>query len=336
MGNKDNTATNRIYHMGSGYGTELKSQPTVAEAMRIAGIDNKIVKRPITAIMEEGVHIPFEKKAMTIECLPDDNFNPLGVVGADYAICQNMDAVAVAIELEKLGKFTVQSVCRLKNGARVMLTGKVDEHVITRIDGTPDPMSSHFVFSNAHDGQGSVIMGLTHLRHVCNNQNVAMMKGLKHEIRLTHTGNLEDRVAEAQAMLMKGETELAKARAVFQKLADTRMTKKQYRDFAANLLDSVKGSYEEADGQKDARESKEARAKSIEELEGFFNNGAGNTGETKWDAFNSITDWLDNKLGRMDAAKRTQEKYLTNFASSAFGQNRSTKGRALRALTAKK
>lgn len=328
--------TDKIYHMGHGYGTQFKEQPTVAEAMRVAGIDREIIKRPISALVEKGLHVPFEEKAMTLERQEDGTWMPLGIVGCDYSICQNENAMLVAMALESRGKFTVQSVARLKNGARVMITGKVDEHAIKRLDGEDDVMSSHFVFSNAHNAQGSVIMGMTHIRHTCNNQNVAIMKGLRHEVRMTHVGDLDSRVAEAQSLLLQGEGQLHKAREVFQKLAETRITRAAYRKFAAKLLDGLKGTFDEGDGQKNARTTKEARQRTINELEEFFgNNERGNTGETKWDAFNSITDWRDNKIERMDEAMRTHARYVTQYASSAFGDNRSAKGRALRLLTAK-
>lgn len=328
--------TDKIYHMGHGYGTQFKEQPTVEEAMRVAGINREIIKRPIAAVVDEKIRVPFEAKAMTLERQEDGSWMPLGIVGRDYSICQNDNAMLVAMELERQGKFTVQSVARLKNGARVIMTGKVDEHAITRLDGEDDAMSSHFVFSNAHDAQGSVIMGMTHLRHICNNQNVAMMKGLRHEIRMTHVGDLDSRVAEAQSLLLQGEDQLHKARQVFQKLAETRMTRSAYRKFAARLLDGLKGTFDEGDGQKNARTTKEARERTIDELQGFFcNTERGNTGETKWDAFNSISDWRDNKIERMDEAMRTHARYVTQYASSAFGDNRSAKGRTLRLLTAK-
>lgn len=328
--------TDKIYHMGHGYGTQFKEQPTVQEAMRVAGIDREIIKRPIAAVVDERLRVPFEAKAMTLERQEDGSWMPLGIVGCDYSVCQNDNAMLVAMELERQGKFKVQSVARLKNGARVIMTGKVDEHAIKRLDGEDDVMSSHFVFSNAHNAQGSVIMGMTHLRHICNNQNVAMMKGLRHEIRMTHVGDLESRVAEAQSLLLQGEDQLHKARQVFQRLAETRMTRSAYRKFAAKLLDGLKGTFDEGDGQKNARTTKEARQRTITELEEFFcNRERGNTGETKWDAFNAISDWRDNKIERMDEAMRTHARYVTQYESSAFGDNRSAKGRTLRLLTAK-
>jgi phage/plasmid-like protein (TIGR03299 family) len=327
--------TDRIYHMGHGYGTQFREQPTVEEAMRVAGINREIIKRPIAAVVDEKLRVPFEAKAMTLERQEDGSWMPLGIVGRDYSICQNSNAMLVAMELERQGKFKVQSVARLKNGARVVMTGKVDEHAIKRLDGADDVMSSHFVFANAHDAQGSVIMGMTHLRHICNNQNVAMMKGLRHEIRMTHVGDLESRVAEAQSLLLEGEDQLHKARKVFQKLAETRVTRSAYRKFAAKLLDGLKGTFDEGDGRKNARTTQEARQRTIAELEAFFVNGRGNTGETKWDAFNSVTEWLDGKLDRLEEAKRTASRFTAHYYSSAFGENRSAKGRALRLLTAK-
>lgn len=39
------------------------------------------------------------------------------------------------------------------------------------------------------------------------------------------------------------------------------------------------------------------------ELEAYFLSGRGNRGESVWDAFNSVTEWVDHKRTSKNAAK---------------------------------
>lgn len=325
-----------LWHVGNGFGNTMAEGTTVEQGMALAGLDREVIKRPVMAVIDDGTQVAIPGKAATIEVEVDakgkETHRTLGVVGDGYSVCQNANAFVIPMVLEDQGKFTLQSIGRFKNGARTMITGNVSDHSIIRLDGSEDRVSSQFVFSNGHDGKHSVVGGFTHMRHICSNQNDAIMRGLKSEIRLSHTGNVESRLAEAASFLFEAEQEMSLARDVFQSMAETRMTVRQYRNFAAKLLDSVKGSHDENDGTKDARESKEARDRTIEELVTYFGEGAGNTGESQWDAFNSITEWLDHKVERLEGSKQTAKRFESQAFNTAFGRNRRVKGRALQIL----
>lgn len=194
-----------LWHVGGGFGNSMPKGTTVAQGVEASGIDFTVAKFPIMAVLPNsenpddphGLAIP--GKCATVR---EDTGQPLGVVGDGYSIAQNSFAWVIPQILEDEGKFTFQSAGIFNGGARVMLTGTVADSVIRRLDGKPDAMSSQLVFSNGHNGKHSIIMGLSHKRHNCSNQNIAIMKGLVSEIRLSHTGNVEDRIAEAHSTFL--------------------------------------------------------------------------------------------------------------------------------------
>lgn len=323
-----------LYHVGHGLGTSMPVGTTVKQMVAASGIDFRVEKFPMIAVLPNEAD-PSNPKAVEIPnrfaTLRTDIDKVLGVVGKEYAIGQNSLAWVIPSILEEQGRFTVQSAACLKGGSQIMLTGKVAEESIRLRNGTEDVLSQMLVFSNAHTGKKSLVMGFTHFRHFCNNQNIAILKGLKAEHRIRHTSNLEIRVAEANEAMLIADEALAKGREVFQWMADTKMTSAEMRRFATALLDEVMGSHE-PDAKKAAKHSEDARKEQVDELVRLFGEGQGNLGCSIWDGYNSVTEWLDHRLDKLAESKRTTERVTRFTADTFFGKSRRIKERAVRML----
>lgn len=323
-----------LWHVGGGYGNELPEGTTVAQIVKKSGLDFTVEKHPLMAVLPNPED---EENPFAVECpgkfatVRTDTNTVLGVVGNDYQIGQNELAWTIPQILEDEGKFTVQSAGVFKGGAHVMLTGKVATESIRLQNGKEDVLSQMLVFSNGHHGKKSLVMGFTHFRHACSNQNLAIMRGLTAEHKIRHTGNLEIRVAEAHEEMLVAEKALAKGRKMFQAMADAKMTKAGFKKFARELLDAVAGSHKD-DGTRDARHSEEARTAQIDELTKLFGEGQGNYGVSLWDGYNSITEWLDHKLDGVEKTKDNEKRFQDHYASMHFGRSSVIKRRAVQLL----
>lgn len=317
-----------LFHVGHGLGVEMPVGTTIAQMVKAAGLDFKVEKVPMMAVLsaDEAVEVP--ARFATVRT---DTSKVLGVVGAGYQIAQNEISWTIPTILEAEGKFEVQSAAAFKGGSHVMLTGKVADSVIRQQDGTEDRISQILCFSNAHTSKKALVMGFWHHRHFCGNQNVAMMKGLASQHRILHRSNLEIRVAEANEAMLVAEDALAKGRQLFQEMADAKMTRKQFEIFARDLLNAVNGSHAE-DATREAKHSEEARAAQIKELTTLFGEGRGNKGCSLWDGYNAVTEWLDHRLDKFEASKLTAQKIGSFTADTYFGRSRRIKERAVRML----
>ena len=74
--------------------------------------------------------------------------------------------------------------------------------------------------------------------------------------------------------------------------------------------------------------------KSIDFPYQLLHSGKGNTGSDRYDAYNSVTEWLDHKRGQYDAAKdRNAEQQAKHMASTLSGDRFKRKGKALQLLS---
>jgi len=170
-------------------------------------------------------------------------------------------------------------------------------------------------------------MGLVTVRVVCQNTLGAALTGIAEEVRIRHTRGAAEAVTLAHDALAQALLGFDAYRQVMQSLAVDPMDRAAFRGFAEELLGEVRGSIDAAD--ESMAKARARRAKLIGELEERFVAGVGNHGETRWDALNAITEWVDHQKRRgKDAAART----LQRFESTQFGDGARIKRRALRLL----
>lgn len=119
---------------------------------------------------------------------------------------------------------------------------------------------------------------------------------------------------------------------VAQKLAETRMGRDEFREFAARLILDTEESVVEAREARGKRGQTMLDAK-VNELTELFASGTGNSGESRWDGLNAVTEYVDHKRKAGRAAGDAIRGQLARLDSAWFGSGRAVKQRALRLLT---
>lgn len=190
-----------------GLGQLVQDYPTSAEAIRFAGLDYHVEKRPLftydgenfTADEETGIKIPEIEVPNYYATVRTDSEAVLGVVGKDYQIVQNTDAFSFfdAIVGENEG-ILYETAGALGKGERIFITAKLPSYIKV---GKEDVIEQYLFLTTSHDGFGSITAAFTPIRIVCNNTLNAALKNCNNSIKIRHTANAKDRLEQAHKLM---------------------------------------------------------------------------------------------------------------------------------------
>ena len=207
-----------------GLGTIVTEAPSSADALKLAGLDWNVVQEPIYTEFNE----PVEGYKVNIR---DLDRNVLGVVSDRYKVVQNTDAFSFTDEL--LGKgVRYETAGSLQEGKKVWLLARLPREYI--IAG--ERISPYLVFSNTHDGSGSVKVAVTPVRIVCNNTLNLALNTAKRSFGMIHTGNIQDKIQEAKDTLFMAEEYMDCLGIEFEQLRRQKITDAQVKEYIELLL----------------------------------------------------------------------------------------------------
>lgn len=207
-----------------GLGTRVEEAPASADALRLAGLDWQVVQQPIYTDRLEP--IPGYKANIR-----DSDRRVLGVVTDRYRIIQNREAFAFTDALLGHG-VRYETAGALQGGRKVWLLARLPQEYI--MGG--ERISPYLVFSNTHDGSGSVKVALTPVRVVCNNTLNLALKSADRSWSMIHTGNIADKLDEARDTLFMAEQYMDSLGKEFERLRQQKVTDKQVKEFIGQLL----------------------------------------------------------------------------------------------------
>lgn len=171
-----------------GLGTAVEEALTSEDALKIAGLDWEVEKKPI--FNENGVQIP--KYFRTSRS--SDN-STLGIVSGRYSIVQNREAFSFTDELVA-GAARYETAGSLNDGRRVWLLAKLPEKYIL-----DDKFDTYICFTNTHNGTGSVKVCMTNTRVCCNNTLNLALSTASRKWSTRHIGNMDGKILEARRVL---------------------------------------------------------------------------------------------------------------------------------------
>lgn len=207
-----------------GLGTIVREAPTSADAIRLAGLDWTVVQEPIYTNFNKLVE-GYRANVRSIDR------KVLGVVSDRYKVVQNVDAFSFTDEL--LGKGVgYETAGSLQEGKKVWLLARLPKEYI--IAG--ERISPYLVFSNTHDGSGSVKVAITPVRVVCNNTLNLALDTASRSFSMIHTGNIQDKIQEAKDTLFMAEKYMDCLGTEFEQLRRQKVTDKQVKEYIELLL----------------------------------------------------------------------------------------------------
>lgn len=207
-----------------GLGVKVASAPKSQEALRLAGLDWKVIQEPIYTENEEKIE-GFKANVRDLDR------KVLGVVTDRYKIIQNEEAFAFTDELLGEG-VRYETAGSLMGGRKVWLLAHLPHEYII----TGERISPYLVFSNTHDGSGAVKVALTPIRVVCSNTLNLALSTAKRSWSMVHTGNVKDRLKEAGDTMFLAEKYMDSLGKEFENLRMKKLTDQQVLDYIEILL----------------------------------------------------------------------------------------------------
>lgn len=207
-----------------GLGTVVREAPTSENALRLAGLDWNVVQEPI--------YTPFREKIEGFKAnVRDTDRKVLGVVSDRYKVVQNVEAFSFTDELLGHG-VRYETAGSLSGGRRVWLLARLPREYI--IAG--ERISPYLVFSNTHNGSGSVKVAVTPVRVICNNTLNLALETAQRSFSMVHTGNISDKITEARDTLFKAESYMDRLGAEFEQLHQQKVTDAEVQKYIELLI----------------------------------------------------------------------------------------------------
>ncbi|SEO99124.1 phage/plasmid-like protein TIGR03299 [Mucilaginibacter gossypiicola] len=216
-----------------GLGLIVADHPTSAEAIRFAGLDYTVEKRPLfTNVLANDLTDgeDFGKIAVPnfYATVRNDNNSVLGVVGKDYEVVQNADAFQFFDAIVGGGSgIQYETAGALGNGERVFITAKLPDYIKV---GRADLIEQYLFLTTSHDGFGSISAAFTPIRIVCNNTLNAALRNQTGAIKIRHTASANDRLKQAHTLMGISNTMATELEELFNYWTKVRITDKQVKN----------------------------------------------------------------------------------------------------------
>lgn len=277
-------------------GKDIIGMKSVQDVIKATDLDWTVEKQPIFLKGESEVPNRFATVRV-------DNNQVLGIVGNNYEVVQNIegfefidDCLGDGIEFVKAGTYN--------RGERVFITAKAPS-----VNICGDEVIPHILFTNSHDGSGTVQAIFTPMRLVC--ANGLMLPAEGHEsgivkIKIPHTKNVKDRLMVAKEVILKNNIYIEALKKEAEELLATPFTESQFKALSEELA-GIKGVEDEkvTRGQIALVEDLQT-AYQEEDIQKFEN--------TAWKAINAVADAESHKVNSRNTGNDEYE-----FQRVAFG-----------------
>lgn len=259
-------------------GGDVVGCKSVEEVIKKVGLDWEVEKQPL--FLGSGKQV--DRKFATVR---KDNGQVLGIVGDNYQVVQNHEGFEFINECLGEG-ITFTKAGTYNRGERVFMVGEAPTVNICGDDVHPS-----ILFTNSHDGSGTVKAMFTPMRVVCANGLMIPIPG--HEsgivnIRVSHTRNVKDRLMIAQDLIMRNNVYIEALRHEAEQMVNTPFSAEQF-ELLSRELAGVKGEEgEKITRGQDAIITDLAAAYQEEDIAKFDG--------TAWKALMAVSDYDSHKL----------------------------------------
>ena len=207
-----------------GLGTRVEEAPDSREALRLAGLDWRVVQKSIQT--RDGFQIPGFKANMR-----DTDNRVLGVVTDRYKVVQNEDAFAFTDKLLGEG-VTYETAGSLQDGRRTWLLAKLPQRYI--ISG--DEITPYLVFMNTHDGTGAIKADMTPVRVVCQNTLNLALSTARRSWSTNHTGDIAGKLEDARYTLLYADQYMSELGKEIDRMNHIKLSERQVLEYIDALF----------------------------------------------------------------------------------------------------
>lgn len=207
-----------------GLGICVQEALTSADALEQSDLNWNVIQRPIMT----SAYAPIPGYKANIR---DTDERVLGVVTDRYKVVQNAEAFAFTDALLGEG-VRYETAGSLQDGRKIWLLAKLPDRYI--IEG--EQIEPYLVFSNCHDGSGSIKVAMTPVRVVCQNTLNIALTTAKRVWTTVHVGEMAAKLTEAHNTLLLAEKYMGKLGAEFSRLSKIRLSDAKVMEYIDLLL----------------------------------------------------------------------------------------------------
>lgn len=280
-------------------GVSVEGAVSSREAIEKAGLNWKVEPRKIFIDGVDG-----EAKEYVANVRSKDN-KVLGVVSKRYKIVQNEDAFAFTDEL-LANDVKFEAAGAFADGKKVWLLARMPDFKLVG-----DDMKNYLVFTNTHNGTGSVRVCVTPVRVVCNNVLNLAFRSASRAWSARHIGeNPVERIHEAQSALDLTQAYIKGLDAEATRLAMLKVTPEQIEKALKVSVPQIRKAY-----LPDATQAALERAEIIrgDFMRCYNSPDLDNFRGTAWGAVNAMSDFITH-----GAPGRNSKKFDENRCSKIF------------------
>lgn len=171
-----------------GLGTIVQDAPTSEDAIKLAGLDWKVERRPV--YVDEDL-IPDR-----VGLVRDRDHKVFGIVSDRYKILQNNVAFSIIDSIMGEG-IRYETAGSLLGGEKVFMTCPWEHE--WNVAG--DEIKTYLLLSNSHNGKESLHITITPIRVVCMNTLQAALRKYKSNFSIPHFSSMKEKIYLAQQTL---------------------------------------------------------------------------------------------------------------------------------------
>jgi phage/plasmid-like protein (TIGR03299 family) len=300
-------------------------QLTAQEAIKEARLDWEVEQVPVYhQAGDELLEVPDQYCVRR-----KDNYRPLSIMTKRYQVIQNHETFAFADDIVGSGQAVWDTAGSISGGRVVFMQVELPGRLFLK--SNPDDQTvKKVLFVNSHDGSKALMGMITPVRVVCQNTlNAALAGDRSNQFKVYHRKNFQSRKDEAAKVLGLASAFYDDLQFVMDSLAEQQVTSSYVEGFVNALMPATK---EEVSTRTENRRN---------QITNLFQNGRGNNGETKWDLFNAVTEYVDHhSVGRVTETRLDRSEALADIESEArferaiLGSGATLKQKALTLLTA--
>lgn len=307
-----------------GLGVNVAEAVGSVEALQLASLDWEVQKQRLTYLFG-GKSIQSDSYAL----VRSDTGAQLGQCKEVYQPIQNKDAFGFMDEVLSQFGARYETAGSIYGGEQVWMLALMPQQSFEAPRG--DQVDAYALFQLDHTGAGATFVFPTSVRTVCANTYRMAQRDRSKGIRLTHKGNIRDKVAEAQRALGLAVTAMAAFREASQELVRREVNPVTYFnqlldqlcDFPqGETVDSMLAKLTDISplGMEVARDlltkRKAKRDDTYRALFTAYESARCSPKGTAWAAFNAVTDWADHS-GKQKSQSAKFEACLSGAADEA-------------------
>lgn len=268
-------------------GRVVQEAPTVEEAIKLAGLDWKVVTRPLFVRANDGAEIELTTHQQYFR---NSDGKQLAVLTKNFHPLQNDEAFKFFNPFIESGLASLETAGSLREGKTVWILAKLNTAPLDV--GGGDTVQKMLLLSNSHDGTMAVRVSFTPIRVVCaNTLQLSHNDANTSKIRIFHSSQVNQNLDRVREIVNAADAKFEATSEQYKALARAKVNQSDLEKYVVEVFDiDMKSERAEL-----------AKKKAVENIQRLFETGYGSDLKsakgTYWGLYNAVTQYISYERG---------------------------------------